>query len=410
MDRRDKARRMAGINRTEQRIADAFEAAEKKRRMRRWGWRRRWHAGPYMHPDDKRLRRIARATGTTLPLVEAFVERLDDFASQNTPRGSLEGFSIEDLGAYWSLASDEVLARIYAQLESPDIGWIDHDFIVDFWARNPDVEDTTAAERQARSTGFKKAMEEIARQEKLGLIDEATRTAKETALHALRDKGRHRLMTWAEQKQELRNLLELSTEATTHVVSARESVSITARADQTNIKSGKSVDNLAAGASGDSAKKLSEVKRRQDGGEPAAAGTEPIHSEASETSVDPQAEATLWLSSEGVRIVTERMVEKRTLAELRIARWRDQGLNGDAAALATIIRGAADRGLEGARFHTVVSDGVRRHAEQSANGPQLGLMPPRPTRSERDAAELERAIATLQRQVHRGAVPALKKA
>lgn len=369
MDPRDKARRMAGINRTQQLVAQAAAAAEKKLRMRRFQWRRKWNAGPYMHADDKRLRLVARRTGAMLPVVEAFVDRLDDFANQNTPRGSVEGFSIEALAAHWSMPNDDVLARIYAALESPEIGWIDQDHIVDFWARNPDTEDNTATPRQQRSRAFRAAFTEIARQALLGQIGAGERALRETKVLALRERTRRGETDW---RTELREILELSTG---EGLSRCDAVTVTPRADQTS-NNGGSVDNFAAAPSSGTA-----AIDQTSGASGESSGLS--EGQAGESASDPQVEANKWLASEGAHIVTVRMMEKRTLAELRINRWRDQQLGGDAVTLAAIIRGVAAAGHEGARFHALVTDGIRRHVELTTNGPQFGLMPPSPKKRER---------------------------
>ena len=67
---------------------------------------------------------------------------------------------------------------------------------LDFWARNPDTEDATAAERQARSRAFKKALGEIARQARLGFIDEIERRNRETRLDALKERSRWGAENW----------------------------------------------------------------------------------------------------------------------------------------------------------------------------------------------------------------------
>jgi hypothetical protein len=144
------------FNRTAQRLGEIMAAAEKKRKMRRFTWYRD-HAAVV---DDARWSLVARMTGAPLPIVEAFQRRLDLFANSNTPRGSLEGFSVSALSARWGLSDDDLLARIYAAMETPEVGWIDQDHLVTFWDRNPDVEDTTAAERMRRMRARRRAAKE----------------------------------------------------------------------------------------------------------------------------------------------------------------------------------------------------------------------------------------------------------
>lgn len=134
-------------------------AAPKKPSLRRFSWCRIHHD----LLDDTRWRLVARMAGAPQHLVEIFVLRLEIFASANTPRGSLDGLNIPALAAHWNLSSDEQLARIYAALEHPEVGWIDQEHVVTFWERNPDVEDATATERKRRSRVRQKAAKEAAR-------------------------------------------------------------------------------------------------------------------------------------------------------------------------------------------------------------------------------------------------------
>lgn len=111
---------------------------------------------------------VADMAKVDLALVEAFVVRLEIHASASLHRGCLEDFNVSALAARWRRGKDE-LARIYAALEHPDVGWIDQDHIVSFWARNPDLEDPTAAERQQRKRDRDKAQKLGVRQARAGL-------------------------------------------------------------------------------------------------------------------------------------------------------------------------------------------------------------------------------------------------
>ena len=150
-------------------VADAAAAQEqqklKTQRMRRFTWCRTYHS----MLDEPRWRLVARMSGAPVHLVEAFVVRLDVFASGNRPRGSLEGFSVAALAAQWNIANDEVLARIYAALEEPEVGWIEQDHLQTFWERNPDVEDPTNADRQQRHRQKVKERKEAAKRDALSL-------------------------------------------------------------------------------------------------------------------------------------------------------------------------------------------------------------------------------------------------
>lgn len=361
-------------------LGETAAAVEKRLRMRRFTWCRAENA-VY---DDKIWRLAARMSGAPLHLVEAFVLRLDLHASAAKPRGTLDGFSIPALAAHWGTANDDVLARIYAALEHPDIGWIEDDHLVTFWDRNPDTEDTTAADRTHRSKAFKRAMKAIAAYKHEGRIDAAAQAAMIRNLYALREEARAGHFPRGELVRRLALLLQLSTEAEAHVVSGVTTVSLTPRSDQKFLNTGNSVDNRAAAAAGESPG-LSEG----DSSLGARAADQPAR--AQQPNADPQAQAELWLNSEGRRIVVVRMLWKPTLAATRIERWwREAGC--DYAVLAGIIRRVGDSRAEGARFEALVDDGVKRHAEQTANGPQLGLMPPNPSKGRGQPAEQSGAL------------------
>jgi hypothetical protein len=299
-------------NRTAQRLGEILAATEKKKRMRRFTWCRD-HAAV---ADDLRWKLVARMAGAPLHLVEAFQRRLDLFGNANNPRGSLEGFSIPALAAHWALPGDEVLGRIYAAMEDPQVGWIDQEHLVTFFERNPDVEDPTAAERMRR-------------------MRERRRAAQAAATAAAASFPPAGAVT-------------------------RNNRNVTARSDQNRTK-GPAVDNFGdrppSGASGTAA------------GSGEAAG---LGAAAPPGTTDAAATAARWLETEGLRIVIERMNETRTLAATRLARWRDQGLGGDAAALAAVLKAADATDYVGARFHNLVVDGIKRAPRP---GPSQAALP-----------------------------------
>jgi len=337
-------------------LAEATAATAKRLRMRRFTWCRAENA-VY---DDKKWRRVARMAGAPLHLVEAFVLRLDLHASAATPRGSLDPFVVEDLAAHWGLANEDVLGRIYAALEHPDIGWIDQDHLVTFWPRNPDTEDTTAADRQDRSKAFKRAMKTIADYARSGQIDSVRRLQMEKELFALRDEGRRGHFPRGELHRRLNALTQLSTAETAHDVTAVTTVSITPRADQTFSKSGETVDNRTAVASGESA----ELSKGQ---VPWAA-------------IDPQAaQAELWLDRQGKQLVTERMNATPSRAATLIERWLRR-VGGSHRDLAEIITSAAARGLGGrllnaAQFDLTIGESCDRRRSLIEDGAQLAMGP-----------------------------------
>jgi hypothetical protein len=307
-------------------------AAKAAVRHRQWHWCRRGNG----FSDLPRWRLVAERLRMPLYQVVAFVHRLDELANAAAnighARGHVGHFSAAEFGAALGMPAEEA-ARIFAALEAPDIGWVAYDHVADFYDRNPDREDDTAAERKRRQRARERGLKELARQAAAGLITAGERALREAAL--LID-------------------ARLSTGHGGHIVTPGDIVTVTPE-KRTELASA-AVDNSGVFSQKDGP---SEEGATGQGGE--------------------QADAQAWLESEGVRIVVERMEEAVPKAALRIARWRDQALEGDALALAEIIRGADATDYMGARFHNLVVDGVRRR-QQQALGPQLALMPPRPGR------------------------------
>src|SRR5947209_14312151 len=103
------------------------EAAQKAARHRRFHWSRR--DGGF---SDKPLWRVVAAE-LNIPLVEvlAFVNRLEEFANAADERGSVAEFNAAEFGAALGIPKENA-ARIFAQLERPEIGWIAYDHIADF--------------------------------------------------------------------------------------------------------------------------------------------------------------------------------------------------------------------------------------------------------------------------------------
>lgn len=340
-----------------QALGEATAAVAKRLRMRRFTWVRAENA-VY---DDKCWRLVARMAGAPLHLVEAMVLRLDLYASANRPRGSVEGFSIAALAAYWAMPNDDVLARIYAAFEHPDIGWIDQDHVVTFWDRNPDTEDTTAADRTHRSKAFKKAMKTLGGYKFHGHLSEPQYAERVRELFALREETRRGHFPRGELVRRLDLLLNLSPVIEAHVVSTVSTVSLTARSDQNITQSGDAVDNGAA-APGGEAQKLSE-------GQADAAPSSPQNEEHAQE----------WLDKEGGRLVVERMNVRPTRAATLIERWLRQ-VNQSHADLAAILRSAAAPGLKGelrtgAAFHVLVSDECGRRRRVIEEGPRFAMGP-----------------------------------
>lgn len=309
-------------------IGDVLEGAElaarKRELMARWGpWSRIHHK----MIDDPRLRLAAQMAGAPLSDVEAFVVRLEIYARAQEPRGSLADFSVRALAAHWSQASPDRLARIYVALESPEIGWIVQDTLATFHERNPEGADHTNAERQKRHRDLQKAK-------------------RENVVHS---NGVTPLRVTPDQNREIRG------------------------SEPPGGQPAAPASNLAP---------LSPAARPMAADDGTAAGTA-IHSNSGDSgeSLSAKEAALVWLATEGRRILVDQHVANRNPtesalanAEKRIERWlRD--LDGDAAALASFIKGADDKHLAGAQFLAVIGDALRRH---KAPQPSLPLPPPSP--------------------------------
>lgn len=297
--------------------------------LRRYTWSR-------LHVDlldDMRWSLVARRANAPLPLVEAVLIRLENHANRSRPRGFVGDFSVEGLAARWNV-DDETIARIYAQLEAPDIGWIDQDQIVTFWDRNPDIVDETAPVRMKRMRDKRKGMRLLAAAAAQGSISLELRTEREREL---------------EESREPHELIEawgLSTGAL-----RRNTVTVTTRADQI-IKQGTAAQaekGLARGVLG--------------------AGFFP------NDGVDAVdfAKAQLWLETEGLKLITTRALIQTPRALTLLERWIS-GLEGDLPALVAIVMGAVGTKTMGNTFQTVVENQIARKRDE-ANGPALPLPP-----------------------------------
>lgn len=314
-------------------IGAAAADAEKAARHRKFHWCRLRND----FIDMALWRVVAAAVGLQLTQVQAFVARLDILANKSIPRGYVGDFDAAEFGAAHDMPAADC-ARLFAALE--ERGWIEQERLTTFWERNPDKDDASAGERKARERAFKGALRELARLTREGLIGVPERTRREIAIFALRDQGRHGLLTWAEQQPKLAGLMHLSTGHASHNVTDRDIVTVTPRAEQ--ILEEQPVDNFGHGARG-AAAELSEEEK---------SAAQAIAAEA-------------WLQADAVRIVTERMKIPSTLAATKILRWQHQELGGDALALRDIIEKVDRAGYVDVRFHSEVSDAVARFPRQA---------------------------------------------
>lgn len=114
-------------------------------RERRFDWLR-LSSGFTRHP---KWRVVARMSGVELADVVSIVTDMLCRANKAKPRGSLADFSVLECAAALDLPPDSVRAVDGVLRE---LGWIDdgNDFISTWYERQPDQEDSTAAERMRR--------------------------------------------------------------------------------------------------------------------------------------------------------------------------------------------------------------------------------------------------------------------
>lgn len=285
--------------------------------LRRYTWSRSHHDLP--GKDEWSL--VADMAGSTRPLVEALVWRLENYASTNRPRGTVTGFPLRAIAATWRCDADE-LARVFAALEHPDVGWLEDDVIVTFWERNPDEEDPTGALRAQRSRARRKIK------------------------RAMLAKGAGPAEILAEL--ELRGLGYPHVDGVT-----RDAVTVTARPDQTKAGRGEAGQNFGDGAGEAPLAIQGESGKSGDFGSPDA--------------------ARVWLAFHGKRILAERLNEPPPKAQDRLERWLAR-LGDDAVVLAGIIDQVAATDLVVARFLTAITEAIDRERDR-AKGPRLPFGP-----------------------------------
>jgi hypothetical protein len=270
-------------------------------------------------PDLAIWRAAASIAKARVHQVVAVALRLDCVANKSVPRGSVADMSVPEFAAALQLPADTV-ARIRAALEDPAISWIDQDVIVDFYERNPDDCDPTAADRQRRHR-------EKLRADRRELSDALSARPPPTDFH--------------------------SNGPVTRDVTLRD-------VTKTNpLSSEDAARTRASGApAGPSDERAGTSARVQSG-------------ESGESSIDPE----LWLWSEGRRIVIERSKDHPGAVDTRMRRWLEQELAGDAKALVEIIIAADRADYMGARFHNLIVDQIKRRVHQSDGQRSLPLPP-----------------------------------
>jgi hypothetical protein len=296
--------------------------------LRRYTWGR-FHSDLL---DDNRWPLVARRANAPLPIVEALIMRLEAHANKSIPRGHVGDFSPEGMAARWNVDAD-MITRIYAELERPDIGWIDQEQVVTFWARNPDKIDDTAADRQQRVRDRKKGMRELAVLAGQGMITQDQRLIRELALKDSKD-PKALMAAWA----------GIYTDA-----SRRDSVIVTTRADHI-------INKIVVG--------------KEERGSPREVTGSDSYPDGAGEIVD-FGKAQLWMATQGELLVTARLKVLRTRACQLIERW-SAGTDSDLVALVSILRRAIATNAIGKGFEDAVEEMIVRRREDS-QGPRLPL-------------------------------------
>jgi hypothetical protein len=380
------------------RMKQIGEAATKAARHRKFHWCRR----PNGFSDMPMWGVVADKLGLPLYQVLAFANRLEELgnaaANFGEIRGNLSRFSSIEFAKALGMSAEDV-ARIYAALEHPDIGWIAYDHIADFYDRNPDKEDEGAAERKRRQRLRESIRRQLAKLSMLGKIDESERRAIEEALGGAEAELRN--LQAKLSQAELRDELSTAGHVTRDGRDTRVDVTRDGRDIHPQLKNAfQELQNAVPG----SEKKLSTTDPVTRDGRMSqcdivtvtpeqskdlrAGGLDNFGdgsgSEGSGLATGQVAEATIWLVSSGRQMLIDFMQIRPALAETYLERWR-RDIQDDAA-LVAIIQGAEQAGYIGARFHTIITEQLKRHVARVQHGPQLPLMPPRPQTLKRSAS------------------------
>lgn len=328
----------------------------KKPTLKRYSWSR-LHADLL---DDIRWPLVARRAQAPLPIVEALVVRLEIHASRGQPRGYVGDFNAEAMAVRWGVDVDMVM-RVFGELERADIGWIDQEQVVTFWARNPDSDqDPTAAQRQANKR-------ERDRELRRAIL---TGTAAPSAAAARRGRS----LTPAERKANQRMREKLARAGVTDVTKSHET-GVTGHASRDGLVTEKVQQTQPLGMSRrdsvTSRPEQSRVKEENVTG----LGTNP-------TPIDPalfsdRAKALQWLKGDGEALITRRLGVLRHKGCQQIERWSTTAYH-DVQALARIVYASLATNAQGEAFRELVTRQVARQATEMI-APALPL-PPVPVR------------------------------
>lgn len=334
------------------------DAAARAARHRAWHWCRR-HNG---FSDRPTWRAVAGKLGMPVHQVVAFVHRLEELANAAEPRGSIVGFKAYEFGEALGMSADDA-ARIFAALEEPEVAWIAYEHVADFFERNRDWEDDTAAERQRRKRARDSILKKLVALTRVGKIAAARRTEIESRLvlmeldelGAVQVELRRAELSTGEDRHGRHSVTPVTAEkgvsapSVRHTVTPRDSVTVTP--DKSREFQAPPVDNSGEAARG-------ETKGPSEVGMPGPGS-------------DPQADAALWIDNDGKRLVVERMGCLLTQADLFTQRWLHQALSGDAVALMNILMVEQMRATTGAKFHVAVTSAIDQHARVASGRAEL---------------------------------------
>lgn len=344
------------------------EAAAKAARHRTWHWCR--HENGFC--DRPTWRVVARRLSMPVHQVVAFVCRLEELANAADQRGQVGHFRAAEFAEALDMPEEDA-ARIFAELEAPDIAWVAYECVATFFDRNRDWEDDTAAVRKRKQRARDNILKRLVTLGRQGKFDPARRTEIEgrlmlmdadelsTIQTELRDAElstghrRHTVTSRADRPatETAFAAAEFSTGHRGHSVTPRDIVTVTT--EQSRKLEASAVDNFGDGARGASA-------GLSDQGD--------VHEQHAA-----MAAAERWIAVDGMRIVKERMEFDHARAETVLTRWLDQQLEGDAIALAEVIRAADATDYIGPRFHNLVVDGIARAKRHAQPQQQLALGP-----------------------------------
>jgi hypothetical protein len=358
------------------RLAQVGEAARKAARSRKFHWCRRENG----FCDLPVWRLVATRLAMPLYQVVAFANRLEELANAaanyGEVRGNVSRFNAEEFGVALGMPAEDA-ARIFAELERPEVGWIAYDHVANFYDRNPDRIDEGAADRKRRQRLRESICDQLGKLARQGKIGEGERRSVEGAIGGTLEELR--------ELQERLARVELGQPFSTgrgHVTDVtRDNFASGAPPDVTRDVTKSHCDivtvtpeksTVITPAAGDNFGNSARVEPESWPKVEVAGGSQQFTYE----SLGERDQAERWIAAEGYQLVQDMMRLPRAGAETKVKRWL-QKAGGDPAALAQILvmtAAAADPERAG-QFHAMVDDAIRRRMAE-VGGQQLALKMP----------------------------------